>query len=408
MPITKRLELYRQLEKQRKRPLIVYVTSTRQGSEGAISGDAVPEFQAQLQRLPPNTKALDLLLVSVGGDPTVSWRIVSLIRERVDEFAVLVPQAAFSAATLIVLGANEIVMHPNGNLGPTDPQITVPRPGKPPAETVRFGSEDLAGYLKFAKEVVGLKQQPLMAQAFERFCGDVGTVAVGVAARGSQLSLSMGEKLLKLHMKGDRGNKKAKVIAEKLTKDFSHHGYPVNRTEAAEIGLAVAQVDKAVESLMWDIWTDLSDDLKLREPFSAISVLRSNPACAPLFAAVPTANVPSNLPPDVMQQVVQQLLQQSTVTGVPGSPFQTKHAVIESARLASCYTQDGLIFASRQPDLSFKVVHIVERQGWETLYPKLQGVPNTVQATSGAGASAEGGPKAGGETALTNTQSQVR
>src|SRR6185503_1857680 len=82
------------------------------------------------------------------------------------------------------------------------------------------------------------------------------------------------------------------------------------------------------------------------------------------------ANIPPNLPAEVMQQLVQQILQQSAVVGVPGTPFQTKHAVMESARLASCYTQDGIIFASRQPDLSFKVAHVVERQGWETAYPR--------------------------------------
>src|SRR5437588_11893040 len=103
MPLRRRLALYQRLEKKRGRPLIVYITSTREGSGGAISGDVVPEIQDQLQALPQGTKALDLLLVSQGGDPTVAWRIVSLIRERVEKFSVLVPQAAFSAATLIVL-----------------------------------------------------------------------------------------------------------------------------------------------------------------------------------------------------------------------------------------------------------------------------------------------------------------
>src|SRR5207302_11389219 len=160
-------------------------------------------------------------LVSQCGEPTVAWRIVSMIRERVEKFSVLVPQAAFSAATLIVLGADEIVMHPNGNLGPTDPQVT--RAGKQPGEAVRFGSEDLTGFLKFAKDNVGLKEESLIAQAFQRFCDEVGAVAVGIAARGALLSVAMGEKLLQLHMKGE-GKAKAKAIAEKLTKDFFHHG----------------------------------------------------------------------------------------------------------------------------------------------------------------------------------------
>jgi ClpP class serine protease len=43
---------------------------------------------------------------------------MSLLREKVKDVAILIPQAAFSAATLMALGADEIVMHPCGNLGP--------------------------------------------------------------------------------------------------------------------------------------------------------------------------------------------------------------------------------------------------------------------------------------------------
>jgi ClpP class serine protease len=107
-----RLELYKKLERIRERPLIVYVTSARGGAPGQIAGDSVTELLLQLDGLPRSSSSVDLLVVSNGGDPTVAWRFVSLIRERVKHLSVLVPQAAFSAATLIALGANEIVMHP--------------------------------------------------------------------------------------------------------------------------------------------------------------------------------------------------------------------------------------------------------------------------------------------------------
>jgi hypothetical protein len=365
--LKERLSLYRRLEEKRGRPLIAYVTSTRGGAEGQMSGDSVSEIQLQLQELPKGTKALDLLIASVGGDPTVAWRIVSLIRERCDNFSVLVPHAAYSAATLIVLGADEIIMHPNGNLGPTDPQITVKKSAA--KEEVRFGSEDLTAFLKFVKDNVSAKDEHVHADAFKKFCEDAGSsIAIGVAARGSQLSVTMGEKLLQLHMKGETKSK-AKDIAQKLTKEFFHHGYPVNRSEAEEIGLKVAKRDAEVEDLMWRIWSSLSDDLKLREPFSPVGLLKENPGCAPLFAPVPTASIPANLPPDVMQQVVNQVLAQCGIAGVPATPFENVHAVVESARLASQFVTRGMIFASRLPDLTFKVSNLVERQGWETVHP---------------------------------------
>jgi ClpP class serine protease len=153
MAYEQRIELYKKLEEHRGHPLIVYVTSDRQNSSGQISGDSVRELLTQLHAVPENISSLDLLVVSQGGDPTVAWRIVSLIREQVTSFNVLIPQAAYSAATLIALGADEIVMHPHGNLGPTDPQISGPRLDG--SGTINFGSEDLGAFLKFAKEEVG-------------------------------------------------------------------------------------------------------------------------------------------------------------------------------------------------------------------------------------------------------------
>lgn len=372
-----RLALYKDLEKLRQRPLIVYVTSARQGSPGHIAGDTVPELFIQLDSLPPETKKLDLLLVSNGGDPTVAWRVVSLIRERVDKFSVLVPQAAYSAATLIALGADEIVMHPHGNLGPTDPQIQAPKRGQKeaPSETVGFGSEDLSAFLKFARDDVGLTDQQQMLSVFNHFCEEVGSVAVGVSARSAQLTVTMGEKLLQLHMKGDADRTKARAISEKLTRDFFHHGYPVSRTEAKNIGLPVAASNSETEQLMWKIWLNMSESLKLRQPFNAIGLLQADKACAELFSSVPQVRLPANLPAQIQQQAMQAVLAQVTVVQVPPTPFENVHAVMESSRVASQFVSRGLVFASRQPDQQYRISTVVSSQGWETILPRISTKP---------------------------------
>src|ERR1700722_14331385 len=122
MGLAQRLPLYQKIEKARgNKPLIVYVTSLRPAMAGNLAADAIPEFLDQLEKLPTDTKAADVLVVSNGGDAAVAWRAITLLRERVDHIGVLVPQAAYSAATLLAMGADEILMHPNGNLGPVDP-----------------------------------------------------------------------------------------------------------------------------------------------------------------------------------------------------------------------------------------------------------------------------------------------
>lgn len=366
MALAERVALYKKMEARRKRPLIVYVTSARVNAEGLMGGDSVPELLDQLQRLPRGTKELDLLIVSNGGDPTVAWRFVSLLRERVGKVSALVPQAAFSAATLIVLGADEVVMHPNGNLGPTDPQIRVQRknPKDGTTESFNFGSEDLMAFLRFSKEQVGLKDQEHLASVFSKFCDEASAMGVGVSARSALLSVSLGERLLRLHMKGEEGQRKARAISEKLTKDYLHHGYPVNRSEAEEIGLKIAKRDEELEDLMWRIWTDISEELKLREPYLPLRVLADNPACQPLFDPTPVVRLPSNLPPALAQQAYQQVLAQIQVPEIPPAPFETIQALVESSRLASRYVTSGFVIGSKTADHQIRVTTIPLRQQW--------------------------------------------
>ena len=329
-----------------------------------MAKDAVPELLDQLQALEASTKALDLLLVSDGGDPTVAWSIASLIRERVKKFAVLVPQAAYSAATLIALGADSIVMHPHGNLGPVDPQIRTIRKGEGgQTEQLQFGAEDLNSFLRFTRETVGLTDQNHLAQMFEFFCKDVGSVQIGIAARSSQLSIMMGEKLLKMHMKGADQSQQAATIAEALNKNFFHHGYPVSRSEAKEIGLKIAEENSEVEDLLWRIWSSLEQEFDFRRPFNPLEIVEKSGRASVLFDPVPLAAIPSNLPPQVQQQAYQQILSEIAVNQVETVDYTATHAVMESIRCASRCTSTGKILATRRPDLqiTYNVVRVSEK-----------------------------------------------
>lgn len=330
-----------------------------------MAKDAVPELLDQLQAMDASIEALDLLLVSDGGDPTVAWSIVSLIRERVKKFAVLVPQAAYSAATLIALGADEIVMHPHGNLGPVDPQIETIRKGKDgQPEQSRFGAEDLSSFLRFVRESVGLTDQSHLAQIFELFCKDVGSVAIGIASRSSQLSIMMGEKLLKMHMKGADESQRAATIAESLNKNFFHHGYPLSRSEAKEIGLKIAGENSEVEDLLWRIWSSLEQEFEFRKPFNPVEMLGQSDGTSALFDSVPLSDLPRGLPPDVQMQAYQEILSNIRVNPVATIDYVTTHAVMESKRFASHFVRSGKILSTRQHDLQITYNVVVVSEGW--------------------------------------------
>lgn len=370
MSLADRVALYAELENARKRPAIVYVTSFRRKAAGEMAADAIPELLDQLEKV-PNGKEIDLVLVSQGGDATVAWRAISLLRERFDKVSVLIPQAAFSAATLLAMGADEIVMHPNANLGPVDPQMSITKvvPGSSEPIQVRFGYEDLLGFLEFAKKEASIQDERLIKELLQQFCAEVGTIAVGVASRGSLLSITMGEKLLQMHMKDADDGGRARTIAESLNKNYFNHGYPVSRKEAKEIGLKIAAPNKPVEELIWKIWLDIESELKIRTPFNPVAEVLSSPAGTVLLSPVPQVNIPSGLPAAAMQAMLQQVIQQINVVVQPINPvdYEIIHAILESRRAASRSVQRGKILASRAPTLEIKYTQITTESGWKSI-----------------------------------------
>lgn len=68
---------------------------------------------------------LNLIINSPGGDGTIAEKIIELCRAYCTTFRVIVPNRAKSAATIIALGADEIIMGYCSELGPIDAQVPV-------------------------------------------------------------------------------------------------------------------------------------------------------------------------------------------------------------------------------------------------------------------------------------------
>src|SRR3989344_2150867 len=113
--------LIQQIEGLRRSRVVTYLTSDRQGPVNArVAMDIIPIVSRQLRAI-GKTPNIDLFLYSTGGDTMVPWRLVSMAREYCDKFSVLVPYKAHSAATMIALGADEIMMSDLSELSPIDP-----------------------------------------------------------------------------------------------------------------------------------------------------------------------------------------------------------------------------------------------------------------------------------------------
>lgn len=354
-----RTELFKSISAIRQRPVIAYVTSHRPNASAQIASDVIPGFIRQIQAIPKNFKEVDLLLISYGGNPTAAYRIITLLRERFEKVGVLIPFAAYSAATLLALGADEIVMHPFSNLGPVAPQLTHKRQNQ---EQVQFGSEDLRNFIEFLRKDVGLSDQAQMQKAFELVCNEIGAIPIGIAKRSAQLLLSMGEKLLALHLEDAN---QAKSIAETLNSSFFHHGYPLGRSEAKKIGLPIANPPDELETHIWNVYESFENEMQLNEPFDPVKVVLNQADYAVLLAPGPIIRLPNNLPPEILEQVYNSIIQQHVqLFELPLIDYVLIRAAIESEYLCCTYKTYGKILSGKTFDGSISINPIATKEGW--------------------------------------------
>ena len=215
---------------------------------------------------------IDLFIHSNGGDGTVPWRLVTLLREFSDQFSVMVPYSAFSAATLTALGADSIVMHPMGMLGPTDPTVKNefnPKDPSNPSRTLGISVEDVTAYIALIKDDAGIQHEDEMVVAFNKLAEQVHPLALGNVKRSLSQSRMMARKLLSLHMDARHEGQRINDVVDNLTSKLFYHGHPINRTEAKEqVGISTVEFPEAeVEGLMWKLYLEYEREIKMESPF---------------------------------------------------------------------------------------------------------------------------------------------
>lgn len=198
-----------------------------------LAVDILPCFYDLFENKPKNCSKLALILRSNGGFVDTPLPLVNLIREYFSEFKVFVPENAHSAATLIALGANQIVMSPIGSLSPFDPQINFVN--KTDNKTnMSFSVEDIAGYYDLIDKlkIEGTDR----VKALEFMTQNISPTHLGQIERIRELIHLVASEILKLDSLDDE---KRNQIIKKLVEDIPSHQYRIMRKEALEMGLKV-------------------------------------------------------------------------------------------------------------------------------------------------------------------------
>ncbi|WP_460516927.1 SDH family Clp fold serine proteinase [Humibacter antri] len=195
-------------------------------------------------------RPLHVVIASPGGDGETAIRMVRAMQARCTELVMIVPDMAKSAATLICLGADRIVMGPSGDLGPVDPQF-------------QLGNGRGLGS---AKEIVAaideaesrIKQSPETFPLFASLLSDVNMLMVEQARSALTRTGAMVSEALAA---AGRDEQEVATLTEKLRAplidDPASHSAVISAEAAHSFGLPAESVDHRSDewNVVWQLWT---------------------------------------------------------------------------------------------------------------------------------------------------------
>ena len=171
-----------------------------------------------------NKNEFDLMIQTPGGGVEAVEKYISVIKHYLGKYRAIVPNFAKSGGTTICLASNEILLGPNSELGPIDPQISIRGVGSVPCE---FAAQD------------GTLLPSVRAVAFNAHEG---------AKKAAKRYLEEGM------LKG-KEEKVVENIVKKISSptSWSSHGSVIDFSEAEHMGLTVKLL-KSDDALWQKIW----------------------------------------------------------------------------------------------------------------------------------------------------------
>jgi hypothetical protein len=271
---SKRVSAIRHIEKLRGSRVLAYVTGDRSPTPAQIGDDALRPIYEHLRAF-DHPKKIDLFIYSRGGATDVPWRIATALRQSCDEWNILVPFRANSAATLLALGADEIVLGRHGELGPIDPLMNLQRVVGQVMVPEVVSVEDVMAYLRFASERGGLSDQSALSASLSKLSDRVDALSLGNAYRTYSHIRDVARRML-LSRKNPANQVVMETIVETLAEKVYAHGHAIGFADADAIGLPVKQAENALDAGLWDLLKGYEEHLKLLSPVDVYQATQTN------------------------------------------------------------------------------------------------------------------------------------
>ncbi len=251
-PLVELKEQLRLLSEKRKATAMLFYTS------GDIDYYKASYF-LRILRKEPKIENLDLIIDSGGGDITMAVKIVNICKNYSKKFTVIVPFFAKSAATMIALSADDLILGKAGELGPIDPQV------KHPALDMFFPASSIENALEFIESSSDPYIKMTMADKLDPFL-------IGAYNR----TIDEATQYL-LEVPSVKNSENKQEIIETFTKKYADHGFPITQDicRSLNFDFSFEFNDDEIENIVYDIH-DLALDSMERDNIEAIILTPNN------------------------------------------------------------------------------------------------------------------------------------
>ncbi|MCY3952066.1 MAG: hypothetical protein OXG55_00985 [bacterium] len=184
---------------------------------------------------------LDLMLTSLGGDGETALRMASMCHGGREDFRIIVADMAASAATLLALAAETIVMSDTSALGPIDPQVPLQR------RRQYFPAKDIVAIVEDLEE--RSKENPQAFELYASLLADIDAVIYQTAKAAIRRTEELVPELLRLRLLPP-DTEEINTIAKEL-QSHALHSATIGHQQAKELGLPILYMPG--QSDEWDM-----------------------------------------------------------------------------------------------------------------------------------------------------------
>jgi len=250
-----------ELSRLRARPCLVFI-------DDHIHEKSAKRVREAIESMQPGA-GIDVVVKSPGGHLEQSYIIVRELRRKFEKMGVFVPSEAKSAATLICLAGDELVLGEFGELGPLDMQVEEKQRGDVPAyksclerfkaleQLQKYSIETFDTIVTLVLDHGGMKLIDACNVATDftgKVCGSLyGQIepdSIGVSARNLEVGVYYTRRVLRRYRPADFDEDEADELVRALVWGYPSHDFIIDIEELRDLNVPARNATEGESKLL--------------------------------------------------------------------------------------------------------------------------------------------------------------